>query len=145
MVASAANPGFGITLGIGDGASSEVFTNLLSEIISVGGVGTSHNVVEVTHMSSTGGWREYLGTGVKEGKEFTVNVNFVADQANQITLYQTRVEAGSKNNYQLTFTDDGSSTLTFSAIVSDIDISHERDSQAQATITFRPSGAYTWA
>lgn len=141
-VASNANPGFGVEFRIGDADSNEQFT-AIGEILAVNGVGISHRTAEVTHMSSPGGWAEHLALGVKEGKAFTLNVNFVADDTDQITL-RTRAISGSKNNYQIGFTDDAGTNLTFAAIINDIDISHDRDSQAQGTITVLPSGTHTW-
>lgn len=144
MPASNANPGFGCTFAIGDGASTEAFT-VMAEITSISGFGTTHRTDEVTHMTSPNGWAEHIGLGVKEGKAFTLALNFVADDAQQISLYQTRVESGSINNYRIAFTDDGASTCTFAGIISDVDINHERDSKADATITVLPTAGYTWA
>ena len=142
MVASNANPGFGALFKIGDGATTEAFTTL-AEVSGIPGFGTTQRTSEVTHMQSTA--VEHIGLALYEGKAFTIPLNFVADNSQQVTLIQTRVQDGSKHNYQIAFTDDSSSTVTFSAIVSDADINHDRDSHAQASITFLPTGGYTWA
>lgn len=144
MPKSRANPGFGVQFKFGDGASPEVFT-AISEIIDVPSIGTTHRTDEVTHMSSPGGWAEHIGLGVKEGKAFTLAMNFVADDPDQIALYQTRVESGAKVNYQIVFTDDELTTLTFEAIVQDTDISHARDSKADFAVQVQPSGPYNWS
>ena len=143
MPVSKAVPGFGCVLAIGDGDSNQSFTDL-AEILGVPGVGITHRSSEVTHMTSPGGWAEYIGLGVKEGKAFTLPLNFVADDAQQISL-KDRVIDGSKNDYRVKFTDDGDSSLTFGAIITDLNLDHDRDSQAQASITFQPTGAHAWA
>jgi predicted secreted protein len=143
MPKSRANPGFGVKFKIGDGNSPEVFTEI-AEIVDVPGIGTTHRTDEVTHMSSPGGWAEYIGLGVKEAKAFTLAMNFVADDPDQISLYQTRVESGAKHNYQIEFTDDDLTTLTFEAIIADTDISHARDSKADLSVQVQPSGGYEW-
>lgn len=142
MPASNANPGFGVEFRIGDGASSETFT-AIAEVLAVNGVGVTHRTSEVTHMGSTGGWAEHLALGVKEGKPFTLNVNFVFDDTNQAALL-TACQNGTKGNYQIGFTDDAGSNVTFAAIINDLDWNHDRDSQAQGTISVLPSGAHTF-
>ena len=144
MPASSANPGFGIKFKVGNGASPEVFTEE-AEVRGVPGVGYSHAMAEVTNMSSPSGWAEYIATQVKESKEFTLPLNFVADSVSQLALYQTKAAAGTKTNYQLLFTDDGASTLTFAAFISDVNIDHELRDAAMLNLTFRPTGVYTWA
>lgn len=120
-----------------------VFTDL-GEITDVPGVGTTHRTDEVTHMASPGGWAEFLGLGVKEGKAFTLALNFVADDAAQKSLFKTRVEDGSENTYRIVFTDDVATTLTFAALITDTDIGHSRDSKADISIQVQPTGAYSW-
>lgn len=143
MTDSNARPGFGVTLQYHDGGSPGSYIDV-AEITGIPGVGTTVRTSEVTHMQSPGGWAEHIGTGVREGKSFTVPVNFIADDTSHVLLFQTRSD-GSRNEYRITFTDVGTTTLTFNAIVTESDISHERDSHATGSITFLPSGAFTWA
>ncbi len=92
----------------------------LGEITDVPGFGVSHRTDEVTHMSSEGGWAEHIGLGIKEGKSFTLPMNFVADDQQQRELYQSRVESGELHNYRIVFTDDAGTFVTFGAIINDI-------------------------
>ena len=144
MTASRANPGFGVQFQVGDGGSPETFATM-AEVLSVSGVGTTHRTAEVTHMTSPDGWAEHIGLGVKEGKAFTLGLNFVADDAAQVALYQTRVESGGRHNYRVIFTDAGDSQMTFEAIITDTTIGHERDAAADMSISILPSGGFTWA
>lgn len=143
MPKSGARPGYGCLFKTG--AGSPVVYTTLAEVVNIPGVGTTHRTDEVTHMTSPNGWVEHIGLGVKEGKAFTLDLNFVADSAAQIALYQTAVEAGTVGKYQIAFTDIGASTLSFEAIIQDVDISHERDAAADLSITVLPTGGYTWA
>lgn len=122
---------------------AEVFTEI-AEITDLPGFGTTHRTDEVTHMSSPNGWVEHIGLGIKEGKAFTLAMNFVGDDADQIELFQTRVESGNRHNYRIQFTDDDLTQVTFAAIISDSDISHPRDAKADLAIQVLPSGGYTW-
>lgn len=143
MAKSNARPGFGAKLLRGAGDSPETYTEV-AEIVNIPGIGTTHRTSEVTHMSSPNGWAEHIGLGVKEGKAFSVDVNFVGDDSDQEDIYKTLVADGSLNNWRIHFTDIGKTMLTFGAIVTDTDINHERDSHAQATYSFLPSGGYAW-
>lgn len=140
--ASNAVPGFGVEFRVGDGASSETFI-AVADVTGVSGLGISHRTAEVTHMASPSGWAEHIALGVKEGKPFTLNLNFVADDSEHTSL-RTAVENGTKGNYQIGFTDDSDSNLTFAAILQDLDINHDRDSQVVGTIQVLPSGVHTW-
>lgn len=143
MPASNANPGFGCMFVIGNGQSTEVYSDL-AEVRNIPSFGTTHRTAEVTHMSSPNGWVEHIGLGLKEGKAFSLALNFVADNTDQILLYRTRVESGVKANYGIDFTDDAQTTVRFRAIINDADITHDRDSQADATISVLPTGGYSW-
>lgn len=144
MAASNANPGFGCVIGLGDGGSPEAFTDI-AEIVGIPGVGVTARTSEVTHMTSPDGFAEHIASGVKEQKSFTVPVNFVADDAGLLSLLKDKIKDGDIDNYRIAFTDDSNSLLTFAALVVDTDISHERDSHAQGSITFLPTGAPTWS
>lgn len=133
-----------VTATSGGTDGTEIFTEI-GELVGVPGIGTTHRTDEVTHMSSPGGWAEYIGLGVKEGKTFTLPFNFVADDPQQIAIYRTRLESGVKANYRIQFTDVAATKLTFSAIANESDINHERDSRADASYSFQPSGPYSWS
>jgi len=126
------------------GGVDEVYSSM-AEVAGIPGFGTTQRTSEITHMSSTDGWVEQLGLGLKEGKAFSVPLNFVADDSDQVLLYQTRVEDGTTNNYRILFTDDSGSSVTFASIIQDTDINHDRDSHAQMTVTFLPTKEFNWA
>jgi len=126
------------------GTNGAVTWSELGEITDVPGIGASHRTDEVTHMSSPNGWAEHIGLGVKEQKAFTLALNFVADDTQQILLYQTRIASGDKNTYKIVFTDELATGLVFDAIVSDTDMGHPRDGKADASYQFQPTGEPTW-
>ncbi len=106
MAASAASSGFGAVFAYESAAS--VFT-ALAEVLSVTPPAIAVETIEVTHMGSDDGFREYIA-GLKDGGEVTVNMNYVEASA---TLLQTLVLAGIET-FRITF--PGSSTYTFSGI-----------------------------
>lgn len=138
LAAFTSSPLAGGTLG------AEVFTPI-AEITGIPGVGVTSRTSEVTHMTSPEGFAEHIATGVKEQKAITIPINFVADDLTQRDLIETKLSNGSKNNFRIAFTDDSQTLLTFTALVTDSDISHDRDSHAQGTISLLPSGVPTWS
>lgn len=127
----------------GGTAGAEVFTPI-AEITGVPGVGSTQRTSEVTHMTSEDGWAEHIALGIKEQKSFTVPLNFVADDPTQIEIFRNRSGSKVGHNYQIKFTDDSVTTLTFFAFIVDTDIGHDRDSHAQGAFTFLPSGKPEW-
>lgn len=144
MAKSTANPGWGCTVSLGNGAEPEVYT-VIAELLGVPGVGATARTSEVTTMTSPEGWAEYIKTGVKEQKPITLPINFVADNAQQLDLITTKLEDDEEHSFQITFTDETVSLLTFDALVVDSNIDHDKDSQAQGSITIRPTGKPVWS
>lgn len=142
---SNARPGFGVQFLVGQGDSPETFVEL-AEVIDVPGLG--HTVVtdEVTHMGSPNGVAEYIKVGVKEGKSFTLPMNFVADYAAQKAFFDSLItEAGDgRHNYRIKFTDVSGTYITFEAIASDTTINHAQRAKADCAVTFQPSGPWSW-
>lgn len=143
MSKSRANPGFGVKFQVGDGDSPETFTTE-AEITDVPGFGVTHRTDEVTHMSSPEGWAEHIKLGIKEGKSFTLALNFVADSTTQIALYQTRAEGKAAHNYRIVFTDPKQTSVTFEGLIVDTDINHPRDAKADLSLQILPSGKFYW-
>ena len=106
MAASAATSGFGATFAYESAPST--YTSL-AEVLSVTPPTISVETVDVTHMASDDGFREYIAS-LKDGGEVTVNMNYVEASA---TLLTTLVLAGLET-FKITF--PGSSTYTFSGI-----------------------------
>ena len=134
---------FGALLKAGDGASSEAFT-AIAEVVNISGVTPSQGTTDVTHMSSSNGYREFKTT-VRDAGSVTIDINWVADNSTQTAETQTKFDAGTFNNYQLAFTDDSSSTCTFSACVESFEINHTLDGKAEGSITYKVSSGLTWA
>lgn len=143
MPASGAVAAFGTTFGIGDGASPEVFTTL-AEVVSISGLKPTQNTADVTNMGSTGGYMEHVTT-TRDPGTIDLELNFIADNANQLAMYQTKFNAGTIQNYQITYTDTGTSTCTFAASVESYNINSTTDGKAEMSMTLKVDGQPTWA
>jgi len=134
---------FGALFKVGDGATSEAFT-ALAEVVSIGGPSLSQEVVDVTHMSSTAGYREFKAS-VRDGGEVTLDVNFLPAATDHIALLQTDFEAGTVRNFEVVWTDTASTNWQFAGIVTGWNPNHPLDGKAECSITVKVTGQPTWS
>lgn len=130
----------GMTLGVGDGASPEVFTSV-AEIKSVDGPGGQANEIDVTDLSSTA--KEFQ-LGLQDEGDITLDINYIPANTQHAQLRSDRA-AGTIRNYQITFTDSPATTWTFAALVKGFSISNGVDGITGASVTLRVSGSITEA
>ena len=138
-MATLAESNYGTLLKIGDGGTPETFA-VIGEVVTLDPPELVNEAVEASNHSS-GGWREFISSGLKELTEFTATINFV--DADMSALYNLAV-AGTVKNYRIEFPDDGSTTWTFAALVTNVKpLAADAGSPEalQAEIKFRPTGA----
>ncbi len=134
----------GTLLKIGDGATpTETFTTI-GEVTDLSGPGLSLDTIEVTHHSSTGGWKESIG-GLLSGGEvsFTINYTPTAATHNNTTGLIRDLRSRTVRNFQLVFPDAGSTTWAFAALVSSFEPSMPVDGQLSADVTLTVTGQPT--
>ncbi len=134
---------FGTLFKVGNGASTEVFT-ALGQVTNIEGISPTQNTDDTTHMASAGGYEEHITTTRNPGT-VQIDVNFEADAADQIALYQTKFNAGTIGNYQIAYSDVGATTCTFAASVESYSISSPVNGKASISLTFKLSGEPDWA
>lgn len=136
---------YSTALKIGDGATSEAFTTI-AEVVDIGGVPLTLNTKEVTSFDSAG-WAEFIGTKLMmDDVEF--KVNFIPTNATH--SYSAGLIDDMLNrtlrNFQLVFPDSGSTTWTFAALVTGVEVGDMNpDGGLEADVTLKPSGAPTLA
>lgn len=112
MAESQATIGLDTTIEIGDGASPEVFTAIL-EPKDIDGPEITQEDVDVTHMQSTGGFRESMPT-FKSSGQVTFKCNYVKTDAGQIALIASaNAVPATLKNYKETLPDG--TIFTFAA------------------------------
>lgn len=97
MAATAAQISYGALLGLGNGASPQVFTSVL-EVVEFSGPGVSLPTVKVTNLTSPNRTEEYVA-GMKDGKSVTFTCNLI--QGNQ-SLLKNWVDAGLRTDWKVT-------------------------------------------
>lgn len=145
-MASGAIHALGTLLKIGDGATpTEVFTTI-SEVTDLGGPSLTLETIDVTSHDSSSGWREFIG-GLLDGGEVSFTINYVPTHATHDAT--TGVLADMKNrvvrNFELVFPDSGTTTWSFSALVTGFEPGEPVDTQLTADVTLKVSGEPTLA
>lgn len=131
MAASAAVTGFGTIFAYE--SITDTYTPL-GEIISVNPPKKSRETVDVTHMGSDDGYREY-GAALKDGGEFEISFNYVEAG---MTLAETIFDAGIE---KFKITVPGSSTIIFNAIPTGLGLETlVIDDKVTGTMTGKVSG-----
>lgn len=142
---SSAKSSFGTLLKIGDGGGTEVFTTI-AEVKDISGPELSLNVADVTNHSSTGGWKEKLGT-ILDGGTVKFDVNFIPTAATQGVSSGLLLDLGNrtKRNFKIVFPDGSNTTWTVSALVVAFTPASPVDGAMTASITLDITGQPTIA
>ncbi|HEX8030274.1 MAG TPA: phage tail tube protein [Vicinamibacterales bacterium] len=86
----------------GDGASPEQFGEL-SEVVSIGGPNETADEIDVTHLRSQGGYREFIQS-FKDGGELPLNLNFIPGDTSQQAM-DADFASGTTKNRRITYPD----------------------------------------
>ena len=135
---TSAQAGDGVTLGRGDGSSSEAFP-ALAELNSINFTGLSQDTIDVTSLDSTGGYREFI-VAFKDAGELSLNMNFTI--AN-FGLMKIDFEATTSRNYRVTFADTGATQFNFAAYVTGLGVNITLDDKINVDVSMKITGTIT--
>ena len=130
----------GMTIGIGNGASPEVFTTI-AEVKGIDGPGGQTAEIDVTDLSSTA--KEFV-LGLQDEGDITLDMNYIPSNT-QHALLRTLRGSGDENNFRISFTDSPVTTWTFGARVKGFSISNAVDNVTGLSVTLRVTGTITEA
>lgn len=129
---------FGTTLNRGDGESSETFTPL-ANVTNITPPSISRDTEDVTAHDSPDGWREFIGL-LKDGGEVSIDINY------NPTVHDTLLDDFDDvdpRNYNVTFPD--ASVWSFAAILTGFEPDAPHDGKLAASLTFKVTGAVSFA
>ena len=134
---------FGTLLKIGDGAGTETFTTI-AEVLDIDGPTLTQDTVEVTSQTATARHKEYIVT-LKDGGEVTFDVNYVTTDGthNPTTGLIKDYKDGTLRNFQIIFSDSGTTTWTIPAFVVSFGTTMPVNGALGAAITLKVSGEPT--
>ena len=144
-MSTAATPAWSTLLKIGDGATPENFTTI-TEVRDISGPEISLDTADVTSHDSVGGWEEHIGTILRSGN-VTFDINYQPTDATHDagTGLIADMVARTLRNFELTFTDPGATTWSFSAIVVGFTPTMPVADELSASVTLKVSGQPTLA
>lgn len=121
-----------------------VFTEI-AEVTSINGPTDAAEEIDVTHLRSTSGYREFIQS-FKDAGEVPLEVNFLPNDATQDELTGLRAAyvAGDVDTYRINYPVAGK-TCTFQAFVKTFPTSAVVGEKLSASVTLRITGAPTWA
>lgn len=117
---------------------TELFTDI-ANVTDINGPNISRSMVDVTHMQSTGYYREFK-PGLKDGGSVQLALHFVPGDTNGQAAMRTDFENGVLSNYQITFTDAAPTTYQFAGYVESFEIKVPIDSPTMANVTVKITG-----
>lgn len=127
----------------GDGAATETFTTI-GEVTSFSAPQVMVDQIDVTNFDSTA--KEFISSGLADGGELTLEVNFVGSDAQQQGL-RADCYAGTTRNFRFIANDHATtkSTVNFSAFVKSVEGPKGGVGEAyKSTIVLKVTGQPTW-
>lgn len=118
----------------------------IAEVKSINGPNLSTDTIDVTHMASPGGYREFIAS-FKDGGEVTFELNFLPQDGTQDASTGLIADFNARlvRSYQIAFPDPGNSTATFSGLITGFSVTEQMDQVLGANCTIKVSGAIVWA
>ncbi|MFA5526896.1 MAG: phage tail tube protein [Acholeplasmataceae bacterium] len=108
----------------------------IADVVSINGPGMARDTVDVTTLSSVGGYREFI-TGLRDGGTLTFEVLFSK------TGYQalkTDFENDDAETYSVELPDDDSTIITFDGLVTDFPVTIPLDDKVSVSVTIKITG-----
>ena len=138
--------GFGVKLGIGNGATpTEVFTDIAELATDLSGPDLSRETIETTSHDSPDEYNTHIA-GLKEGGEVSVGINYLPTEATHKNtdgglLYL--FESGEITNFQLTFPNTLATKWILPVIVTGFKPTSKLKEKLDAEITLKVAGKPT--
>jgi len=109
----------------------------ISEINSITGPGMKRDTIDVTSLSSTGGYREFLG-GFRNPGTVQLSMNFTRQTYD---LFKTDFESSTTKNYRIVLPDTENTIVEFIGLVTELPLTIPADDKITADVTIQISGA----
>jgi predicted secreted protein len=116
--------------------------NSIAELNSIGGLSLSADSVDVTTLTSTDGFREFIA-GYKDAGEVSLSGNFKPNDTNGQAALLTNFIDGSTDEYTIVFPEDLGYEWSFDAFVTGYSTAASLDGQVTFEATLKVTGKPT--
>ncbi len=129
----------GTYISFGDSASPNTFTEV-GEVSSISGPTPTAEDIDVTHLRSTGGYREFLQS-FKDGGEVSVTANYLPGNSTQDgdTGVRSLFTSGATRGWKITLPD--TTNIQFDAYVKSVGLTASVGAKLEFPFTLRVNGA----
>ena len=119
-----------------DGASQ---WEAIAEVTNISGPGMVRDLIEVTNLDSTGGWREFIA-GFRDGGTVVLSMNYTRAGLN---MFFSDFEDDDAKFYEIILPDALSTSLEFEGLVQEFPLTIPTDSQITMEVTIKITGQPT--
>ena len=130
----------GVTIGIGNGADPEVFTNI-GEVTNAAGPDKTCDTSEDTTLADE--WKTFTAA-LLDGGQVTFDLNDYPSDTGQAQL-ETDFAARTNRNFKITLTDDSATSITVEAIITALSRAIPLGDKITRSVTLKVSGQPTVA
>lgn len=113
----------------------------IAEVVSIQGPGITRDAIDVTHLTSDDGVKEYIG-GLVDGGTVTLMLNFLPGNSGQKSLFND-LFSGTHITYEIEWSGVGANAWEFDGLVTGVNPSAAKDKQAECSVTIQVSGKPT--
>lgn len=111
----------------------------IAEINSISGPNMTRDIIDVTSLDSTGGYREFI-SGFRDGGTVQLSMNFI--RASLDTM-KTDFESDDLQNYEIVLPDDENTSIEFTGMVTELPLEIPPDDKITMTVSIKVSGQVT--
>jgi predicted secreted protein len=108
----------------------------VGEVTTITGPSMSRDVIDVTSLASTGGYREFIA-GFRNPGTVTFTMNFTRSDYATMKL---DFESDTEKDYELRLPDTEKTTLEFTALVTELPLNLDPNSQITCNVTLQITG-----
>jgi len=119
-----------------DGASQ---WEAIAEVTNISGPGMVRDLIEVTNLDSTGGWREFIA-GFRDGGTVVLSMNYTRAG---LDMFFSDFEDDDAKFYEIILPDALSTSLEFEGLVQEFPLTIPTDSQITMEVTIKITGQPT--
>ncbi len=119
-----------------DGASAWV---AIAEVTNIAGPGLTRDLIEVTSLDSTGGWREFIA-GFRDGGTVVLSMNYTRAG---LDMFFGDFEDDAPQSYEIVLPDTDATSLEFEGLVQEFPLTIPTDSQITMEVTIKVTGQPT--
>lgn len=111
----------------------------IAEINTIGGPGMTRDVIDVTSLDSTDGWKEFIA-GFKDGGTIPLSMNFTRAE---YATFLADFESDTLKNYEIVLPDAENTTLEFEGLVTELSITIATEDKIVTDSVIKMSGKPT--